>query len=100
MREKSLLCIAVVTSIVGLVVLACVRPDVSPQFLQMEGEVRAVRTRGGVSFIEFAPSNFTVVSFSEQQVEEGNQTLIGRLQPYKGKVEFVVESTIKSRVER
>lgn len=100
MRDKSLFVIAVSASIVGLFVLALVRPDVSPQFMQLEGEVTGVRVRGGVSFIEFAPDNFTVVSFSDGRFEEGNQTLVGRLQPYKGKVEFVVESTIRIPVER
>ena len=100
MRVKSLLVIAVAVSVVGLFVLAMIRPEVSPQLLQIEGVVERIDARGGVSFVRFQPSNFTVVSFNAEHIEEGNQVLIGRLQSYEGRVQFVVESTREIPVER
>lgn len=100
MKNKSLFIVAGIASIVGLVVLALIRPDISPQLVQLEGVVERVDVRGSVSFIRFSPKNFTVVSFEKGEFAEGEQVLYGRLQNYKGRVEFIVESSSRNRAGR
>ncbi|MBI4146310.1 hypothetical protein HY489_03155 [Candidatus Woesearchaeota archaeon] len=91
MRRETVLWSSLAMSCVGLVLLFLTSPEVSPQQLEWQGEVLSVREHGGVSFVSFVPGNVTVVSFEELDWSEGYHVLIGRLQQYKGKVEFVVE---------
>lgn len=92
MKRKSLLIISFILSILGIFALFFLKPDVSPQLLQMDGIVKYVAEKEKVTFIGFVPENFTVVSFEKVELEPGKHTLTGRLQQYKGRVEFVVES--------
>lgn len=85
-----LVCISIASSLIGLLFILLLRPDVSPQSLTLTGEVVAVNQYPDVSFIEFIPDNLTVVSFSNPP-EPGKQVLHGRLKQYKGKVEFIVD---------
>ena len=85
------LVLAISISVIGILLLYLVTPDVSPQFLSIEGEIKSVREHSGVVFINFVPENFTVVSFKDLELEKGPVVLHGRLQEYKGRVEFVVE---------
>lgn len=96
MNSTALLSIAAVMSVLGIVALFFLKPDVSPQYLQMSGEITRVDVREKVTFITFIPDDFLVVSF-EEQVGPGKVVLTGRLQQYKGRVEFVVSSA--ERVE-
>ena len=91
MRRNKLLVFSIVFALIGLVVLFFLKPDVSPQYLELSGEVSQISQDGAVSFIDFIPKDFLVVSFNEAELE-GNVTLVGRLQEYKGRVEFVVDS--------
>jgi len=92
MKQLFLLWIALAVSIVGVLLLFFIKPQVSPAFLSMTGEVTGKRTSNGAMFITMVPENFTVVAFDDLSIEPGNHTLHGRLQEYKGKVEFVVNS--------
>ena len=92
MEQQTLLIIAASVTIVGMSVLFLVKPDVSPHLLAISGEVTKVSAGKSVVFITFKPADFEVVSFENLDSLEGNRTLYGRLQEYKGKVEFVVES--------
>jgi len=87
-----MLIVAASVAVMGLLALFLIRPQVSPNLVSISGEVTAVRTAKGVTFISFVPNDFIVVSFNELSFEPMNHTLHGRLQEYKGKVEFVVES--------
>jgi hypothetical protein len=91
MRRKSLLWLSLCLSILGIIALLILKPEVSPQSLQMTGLVKGVYSKNGASFISFVPGNFTVVSFEHAEIEQGEHTLKGRLQQYEGRVEFVVE---------
>lgn len=79
--------------VVGFVVLLVTYPQVSPQELVIEGEILKVSQKGDVAFITFVPNDFLVVSFDEVPAG-GNFSLVGRLQEYKGRVEFVVSGYI------
>jgi hypothetical protein len=74
------------------------RPEVSPSELVIEGKVISVAQKDNVAFITFVPSDFLVVSF-ENVPPEGNISLVGRLQEYKGRVEFVVSNYIPKNSE-
>ena len=91
MTLRGLLMLAVVLTIVGLVGIFLIRPEFSPTVLQLSGVVKGVHESGGMSFVDVVPVNFTVVAFHPLPVGLGNHTFFGRLQEYKGKVEFVVE---------
>jgi hypothetical protein len=91
MKRKTLLAISFTISIIGLAVLYFLKPDISPQSLQLSGTVKRVFQKENVAFISFVPDNMTVVSFEGDVSESGYHTLVGRLQQYDGKVEFVVE---------
>ena len=78
-------------SIIGITALFFLKPDVSPQSLQLSGTVKYVNQKENVAFISFIPDNLTVVSFDKLSLEPGKHTLTGRLQQYKGRVEFVVD---------
>jgi hypothetical protein len=86
-----LLCGAVF--IAGVSILLFTRPQVSPSELVISGEVVSVNQKENVAFITFVPNDFLVVSF-EKVPPEGDVSLVGRLQEYKGKVEFVVSDYI------
>jgi len=92
MKRNYLIAISFALSIAGIVGLLFVRPDVSPQYLQMSGTIKEVRETGKVTFITFVPDDFLVVSFEDHELTRGEYTLTGRLQQYEGRVEFVVES--------
>lgn len=77
----------------GILILFFTRPQVSPSELVITGEVISVAQKGNVAFIAFAPKDFTVVSF-DKIPPVGNVSLVGRLQEYKGRVEFVVSDYI------
>jgi hypothetical protein len=91
MKRKTLLTISLTISIIGLVALYLLKPDISPQLLQLSGTIKHVFQKENVAFISFVPDNMTVVSFEGAVSEPGYHTLVGRLQQYNGKVEFVVE---------
>lgn len=91
MKRKTLLAISLAISIIGLIALLFLKPDISPQSLQLSGTVKHVFQKEKVAFISFVPDNMTVVSFDDSKIEPGKQILIGRLQQYKGRVEFVVD---------
>ena len=78
-------------SVVGLIALFFLKPEVSPQSLQLFGTVKYVSQKEKVAFISFVPDNMTVVSFKKVDIQPGKHILTGRLQQYKGRIEFVVE---------
>ncbi len=88
---KPLFYTALITSIIGLIILFAIKPEVSPQSLVIQGKITNIDHRGKVNFITFIPDDFLVVSFKDLNLEPGQHTLIGKLQSYKGKVEFIVE---------
>ena len=92
MNRKTLLLISLSLSIVGLIALFFLKPEVSPQLLQIEGYVKHVWQKDNVAFISFVPDNMTIVSFEKLDLEQGHHVLNGRLQQYKGRIEFVVDS--------
>lgn len=79
-------------SILGLVALFFLKPDISPQSLQLSGTVKHVFQKEKVAFISFVPDNLTVVSFDQVSLEPGYHILTGHLQQYKGRIEFIVDS--------
>ncbi len=91
MKRKSLLLISLTLSIIGIIVLFFLKPEVSPQSLQLSGVVKYVNQKENVAFISFVPDNLTVVSFDNPDLEPGHHVLTGRLQQYKGRVEFIVD---------
>lgn len=92
MKRKTLLVISLSLSLIGITALFFLKPEVSPQSLQLEGVVKYVNQKEKVAFITFVPENFTVVSFDTLELEPGKHVLTGRLQQYKGRVEFIVDS--------
>lgn len=92
MKRNILLTISLFLSIVGIIALFFLKPDVSPQSLQLTGVVNYYNTKEKVTFINFVPDDLMVVSFDDFNLEPGKHTLTGRLQQYEGKVEFVVDS--------
>ena len=90
MKEKIVLIIALGLSLVGIVCLFFLQPGVSPAELKLTGEITKISDKGSIQFIEFAPDDLLTVSFKGLDLEKGNVTLVGRLQEYKGRVEFVV----------
>ena len=91
MKRKTLLIISLALSLIGITALFFLKPDVSPQSLQLTGIVKYVNQKENVAFISFVPDNLTVVSFDALDLKPGKHTLTGRLQQYKGRVEFVVD---------
>ena len=91
MKRKTLLITSLLISIVGLIALFFLRPEVSPQSLQLSGTVKYVNQKEKVAFISFMPDNLTVVSFGKVDLKPGKHVLTGRLQQYKGRIEFVVD---------
>jgi len=79
--------------LVGVLVLLFTKPVVSPSELIISGEVLSVNQKENVAFINFVPDDFLVVSF-EKVPTKGNFSLVGRLEEYKGRVEFVVSDYI------
>jgi hypothetical protein len=77
----------------GISVLFFTKPVVSPSEFVISGEVIAVNQKENVAFINFVPNDFLVVSF-EKIPPKGNVSLVGRIQDYKGRVEFVVSDYI------
>jgi hypothetical protein len=90
-KRKTLLFVSLCLSLIGITALFFLKPEVSPQFLQLTGTVKYVNQKENVAFISFVPDNLTVVSFSNVELKPGRHTLTGRLQQYKGRVEFVVD---------
>ncbi len=92
MNRKTLLLISLTLSLAGIIALFFLKPEVSPQSLQIEGAVKHVFQKKNVTFINFVPDDFTVVSFDQTDLEPGRHILTGHLQQYKGRIEFVVDS--------
>ncbi len=92
MKRNILLTISLALSLVGLIALFFLKPEFSPQSLQLTGVVKYYNTKEKVAFINFVPDNLMVVSFDKFELEPGKHTLTGHLQQYEGKVEFVVDS--------
>ncbi len=88
--QKFLVAAAVFCSVVGILLLLALKPSVSPQLVELSGDVIQVSEHGGVTFIELIPDNLTVVSFNGQ-VHLGKQKLYGQLKQYKGRLEFVLD---------
>lgn len=89
MRREILLAICICLTVAGIVILWFIKPDVSPQYLSISGKITNIDERQNVAFVTFVPDDFLVVSF-DKIPQTGKATLIGRLQNYNGKVEFVV----------
>jgi len=92
MRERTLLILSLAIAIIGILALFFLKPSVSPQYIQMTGRVNSINAKEKITFINFIPDEFLVVSFDEVNLQPGKHTLTGRLQQYKGRVEFIVES--------
>ena len=92
MKRKTLVIISLFLSVAGIIALFFLKPEVSPQSMQMKGTVKHVYQKEKVAFITFIPDNMTVVSFDKVNLKPGKHVLNGRLQQYKGKVEFIVDS--------
>ncbi len=92
MKRKNLITISLTISLLGLIAIFFLKPDVSPQSLQLSGTIKYVNQKEKVAFISFVPDNLTVVSFNELNLAPGYYLLTGHLQQYKGKIEFIVDS--------
>jgi len=92
MNRKLLLTISLTLSLAGIIAIFFFKPDVSPQSLQLTGTVKYVNQKEKVAFINFVPDNLTVVAFEKVNLNPGKHVLTGRLQQYKGRVEFIVDS--------
>ena len=92
MNRKTLLIISLALSVAGIIALFFLKPDVSPQSLQITGMVKHINQKDKITFISFVPDNLTVVSFENLDIPPGKHVLTGHLQQYKGRLEFVVES--------
>ncbi len=92
MKRKNLIAISLTISLLGLIAIFFLKPDVSPQSLQLSGTIKYVNQKEKVAFISFVPDNLTVVSFNELNLAPGYYLLTGHLQQYKGKIEFIVDS--------
>lgn len=77
-------------SLAGLIIIFLITPDISPQYIVLEGEITGVDDLGSVSFIDFFPYDFTVLSFDSVN-KTGRAKLVGKLASYDGKVEFIVD---------
>ncbi len=97
--QKLIIILSISISIIGIVLLFFLKPEVSPQEILLEGEVRSTFTKGKATFISMAPKNFTIVTFEEFDIPEGNITLVGRLQEYKGRVEFIADRILPEALE-
>lgn len=95
MNQRVLLVVSVLLALAGTAVLLFLQPEVSPQQLQLSGKVTEVSNREKVTFLTFVPDDLLVVSFEGRAFVPGEYVLTGRLQQYKGRVEFVVESEEK-----
>ncbi len=91
MKQSILIIVSVALSFFGIFLLFFFRPDVSPQYLQLSGNVTKVVQKDKVAFISFVPDDLLVVSFGDVP-DAGSHVLTGRLQQYEGRVEFVVYS--------
>lgn len=91
MRQKTLLFVALIVALVGVIILFFITPDISPQSLVVKGEITKIDEGDKVTFIEFVPEDFTVLSFNKVNTELGSAKLVGKLSSYEGKVEFIVE---------
>ena len=91
MHRTTLIIISLCLTIIGIIALFFLRPDISPQYLQLSGEIISINAKEKVTFITFVPDDFLVVSFEKVNLEPGKHKLTGRLQQYKGRVEFIVE---------
>ncbi len=91
MKRKTLLTTSLIISVIGLIALFLLKPDISPQSLQLSGTVKYVNQKENVAFISFVPDNMTVVAFEQVNLKPGHHVLTGRLQQYKGRVEFIVD---------
>lgn len=92
MNRDVLVVVSLVLAGCGMCALFFLKPDVSPQYMKLSGTIMEVDERERVTFVTFVPDDFLVVSFSDAPLREGSAELVGRLQQYKGRVEFVVES--------
>lgn len=92
MKRNALLIISSIISIIGLIALFFLKPDVSPQSLQLSGTIKHVNQKEKVALISFVPDNLMVVSFNELNLAPGYYLLTGHLQQYEGKIEFIVDS--------
>lgn len=89
---KKLLLTSLLITIIGILTLLFTEPDITPQKLLLTGKITSINDRGKVQFIKFLPENLEVVSFKNLNLEENKSlSLVGTLQQYKGKVEFVVD---------
>ena len=97
MKRITLISISLAISSLGIVALFFLEPDVSPQHLRINGTITNVNVKDKVTFITFAPDDFLVVSFEDLNVSKGKYQLVGRLQQYRGRAEFVVEDAMKNQ---
>lgn len=97
--QKLIVALAIGVSIIGIVVLFFLKVDVAPQELVLSGEVKSVFKSDKVTFISMVPSNFTILSFDDLGVEKGKVSFVGRLQEYKGRVEFIADRILPEEQE-
>jgi|GEM_PF-1724722 len=93
MKDWFVYALCAIVFLIGFVILLVTHPKVSPQELVIDGEVIKVSQKGGVAFVTFVPNDFLVVSFDKVPPKE-NVSLVGRLQEYDGRVEFIVSDYI------
>ena len=97
MREKTLIKISLIGTIVGIIILFFVTETMNLKIdkgsVELEGIVEQISTSSDVTFLEIRPSDtITAVAFKELDIPLGKKVkLKGDFKKYKNKVEFVVE---------
>ena len=69
MKRSTLLIISLLLSVIGIFIIYLVKPEVSPQSLELTGTVKHVYQHENVAFIAFVPDNLTVVYFGKSDLE-------------------------------
>lgn len=97
MREKTLIKISLIGTIVGIVILFAITETMNLKSegnkIALEGIVEQISTSSDVTFMEIRPSDtITAVAFKELDIPLGKKVkLLGDFKKYKNKIEFVVE---------
>jgi len=92
MNERTLLIIAVIVIIIGLGLLFFAsKTDLKETKASVEGTVKKVVQKKELT-IAYITTDVPVVYFEEKSIKKGDHLLAqGRLQEYKGKLEFIVD---------
>ncbi len=103
MRERTLITISLVGTIVGIIVLFFITENFdlksTKDSIELEGVVEQISTSSDVTFMEIRPSDtITAVAFKELDIPLGKKVkLKGDFKKYKNNVEFVVEEVAGSK---